>query len=158
MFPKYMTVFPIIVGVETDLASVTKMMDATDPLNFQAYFNADQSPASLAAMKSTSISRLPNIIKRPGVQISLEHCKAINRELDNLQREGDVDEAALSQVREMALSVKEEVVNQPPSTGSININTSLRTASPVVNLACESQVEVSKYSHCLHFLKSCKTY
>ncbi|WAR11655.1 RREB1-like protein [Mya arenaria] len=112
-------------GSENDLASVTKMMNATDPLNFQAFFtpvkteiptSAPANPATLSSVKAPTSSKFPNILKRPGIQISLEHCKAINRELDNLQREGDVDEAALSQVREMALSVKEEVVNSNPAS------------------------------------------
>lgn len=132
-----------ITGVESDLASVTRMIDATDTLNFQAFFNPEQStdlqtsvtPAKLAK------SRLPNIMKRPGMQISLEHCNAINRELDSLQREGDVDEAALSQVREMALSVKEEVVNSVPPTGNVVPG---RTGSPSMMQLPEVQGEVSQ--------------
>lgn len=117
------------------------MIDATDPLNFQAFFKADQSPVSSASLKASTTMRPSNMLKRPGVQISLEHCKAINRELDNLQREGDVDEAALSQVREMALSVKEEVVNQAPPTGN---TARLTTSSPAVSLTSDNQGEVSR--------------
>ncbi|XP_053402156.1 ras-responsive element-binding protein 1-like isoform X3 [Mercenaria mercenaria] len=126
-------------GVDTDLASVTKMIDATDPLNFQAFFKADQS--TVTSLKAPSVARPSNMIKRPGVQISLEHCKAINRELDNLQREGDVDEAALSQVREMALSVKEEVVNQAPVTGT-GSSGCLATSSPLVSQIVDGQGEL----------------
>ncbi|KAL4235420.1 Ras responsive element binding protein [Mactra antiquata] len=118
-------------GVESDLASVTRMIDATDQLNFHAFFNPEQSPdkqSSSTPVKSSVKNSLPNILKRPGMKISLEHCNAINRELDSLQREGDVDEAALSQVREMALSVKEEVVNAAPPTS----NVLSRTGSPSV--------------------------
>ena len=117
------------------------MIDATDQLNFQAFFKADQSPVS-SLKSSSAIARPSNISKRPGVQISLEHCKAINRELDNLQREGDVDEAALSQVREMALSVKEEVVNQGPATGT-GSSSCPATQSPLVSQMIDGQGEVS---------------
>ncbi|XP_060565403.1 ras-responsive element-binding protein 1-like isoform X4 [Ruditapes philippinarum] len=127
-------------GIDSDLASVTKMIDATDQLNFQAFFKAEQSPVS--SLKGSAVARPSNISKRPGVQISLEHCKAINRELDNLQREGDVDEAALSQVREMALSVKEEVVNQGPVTGTGSTGCSA-AQSPLVGQIMDGQGELN---------------
>lgn len=133
---------------ESDLASVSTMMKATDPLNFKAFFMPVKTTDVPTLAPSTSTSRktppsvgskFPLIAKRPGVQISLEHCKAIHRELDNLQREGDVDEAALSQVREMALSVKEEVVNAVPGSGVIS-----STSSPPSQPPTETQTEVGQ--------------
>lgn len=133
---------------ESDLASVSTMMKATDPLNFKAFFmpvtTPDLSP-SLVPLPSNhktppSVAvKFPNIAKRPGIQISSEHCKAIHRELDNLQREGDVDEAALSQVREMALSVKEEVVNAGPPGSSVATSA---TSSPQSQPPIENHTEV----------------
>lgn len=123
------------------------MINATDPLNFQAFFTpvkTTEAPVSLqntSALKVPTTTKFPHIMKRPGIQISLEHCKAINRELDNLQREGDVDEAALSQVREMALSVKEEVVNSAPIPTAPSSN-GLSQCSPVSSVLADSMHEV----------------
>ncbi|XP_052250285.1 ras-responsive element-binding protein 1-like isoform X4 [Dreissena polymorpha] len=133
-------------GSETDLASITKMINATDPLNFQAFFTpvkTTEAPVLLQntpTLKVPTTTKFPHIMKRPGIQISLEHCKAINRELDNLQREGDVDEAALSQVREMALSVKEEVVNSAPLPAATSSN-GLPQSSPVSSVQADSMHE-----------------
>ena len=114
--------------MDSDLSSVRKMFDVTDPLNFKAFFN-NQDQQIDKTPQSKPRRSLPNILKRPGVQISLEHCNAINRELDNLQREGDVDEVALSQVREMALSVKEECVNNAQTVPSSTIQSAPTSAN-----------------------------
>lgn len=122
------------------------MMNATNPLNFKAFFMPVKTndltstvPSSASSRKTPPSVKFPNITKRPGIQISLEHCKAINRELDNLQREGDVDEAALSQVREMALSVKEEVVNATPGSSVAGMSTA---SSPQSQPPTENHTEV----------------
>ena len=144
----------MVTGGESDLASVSTMMKATDPmnLNLKAFFmpvSTNEMPAlvPLASNRKTPPSvpvKFPNILKRPGIQITPEHCKAIHRELDNLQREGDVDEAALSQVREMALSVKEEVVNSTP-TGVLAMSAA---SSPVLVPPTESMhTEVNTNTH-----------
>lgn len=99
-------------GSDTDLSSVTKMIDATDPLNFKGFFKTDHAEdTTITAPHLAPIAHsknIPGILRHPVLQVTSDYAKAIHRELDNLQKEGDVDENALSQVREMALSVKEE--------------------------------------------------
>ena len=129
-----------IVGTDTDLSSVTKMIDATDPLNFKAFFNSDHTE-DITSSSSPSLASIahrkpaPGLLSHPALQIPSDYAKAIHRELDNLQKEGDVDESALSQVREMALSVKEECATATPTSSS---NQTGRTVSPT-----ESQNEGS---------------
>ena len=113
--------FLSIPGADTDLSSVTKMMDATDPLNFKGFFKSGHpEEPTITAPHLAPIAHsknVPGLLQHPGLQIPSDYAKAIHRELDNLQKEGDVDESALSQVREMALSVKEECATT--STGGI---------------------------------------
>ena len=97
------------------------MMDATDPLNFKGFFKAGHSEeTTITAPHLAPIAHsnnIPNMIRHPGLQVPSDYAKAIHRELDNLQKEGDVDESALSQVREMALSVKEECATTTTAPG-----------------------------------------
>ena len=129
------------------------MINVTDPLNFKAFFHSDQaedisaaaSPLAPVAHRKT----VPSMLGHPGLQIPSDYAKAIHRELDNLQKEGDVDESALSQVREMALSVKEECTTTTPANP--NNPTGQRTVSPA-----ESQNEGSfKDVNFIYFLHAC---
>ncbi|KAK3600951.1 hypothetical protein CHS0354_004159 [Potamilus streckersoni] len=87
-----------------DLASVSKMLTATDPHNFSAFFQTENSVDSDSLLKETST----------GKSLGRETTAALHKELEALEKEGDVDEDALAQVREMALSVKEDCVTNKP--------------------------------------------
>ncbi|KAL3860507.1 hypothetical protein ACJMK2_010627 [Sinanodonta woodiana] len=87
-----------------DLASVSKMLTATDPHNFSAFFQTENSVDSDSLLKETLT----------GKSLGRETTAALHKELEALEKEGDVDEDALAQVREMALSVKEDCVTNKP--------------------------------------------
>ena len=130
------------------------MIDATDPLNFKAFFNSDHHAEDIVSSSPSMTpfahrKPVPNLLHHPGIQIPSDYAKAIHRELDNLQKEGDVDESALSQVREMALSVKEECTTSTP-VSSLGQTGSTRTVSPTESQNEGSVKDVS--THALTFL------